>query len=147
MNQVTNKFNYFSRFFFFFYKDHCLRENSHFGEREPHTESQSISFFSSQEFKALVGYPDRPGSWQNNSALQQSLSFLIRSAVSLGHLLITNQKCSLTSHKRKRKKANGEWERQTTTISAKINTGEEGSGQQRQGNFTKVFWILLRLVG
>lgn len=48
-----------------------------------------------------------------------ALSWLISLSVSLGHLLITNQKASLTSHKRRRTGADSE--RRAATFRAKIN--------------------------
>ena len=44
----------------------------------------------------------RTGAWQYISPSPAALSWLISLSVSLGHLLITNQKASLTSHKRRR---------------------------------------------
>lgn len=59
-----------------------------------------------------------------------SLSWLISLSVSLGHLLITNQKASLTSHKRKRAGADGG--RRAATFGAKINKDDPARVKARQ---------------
>ena len=50
----------------------------------------------------------RAGAWQYISPSPAALSWLISLSVSLGHLLITNQKASLTSHKRRTGADSGE---------------------------------------
>lgn len=52
-----------------------------------------------------------------------ALSWLISRSVSLGHLLITKQKASLTSHKRRRTGADSE--RRAATFGAKINKEDQ----------------------
>ena len=61
----------------------------------------------------------RAGAWPSPAAL----SWLISLSVSLGHILIRNQKASLPS--RKQKRAGADSERQAATFGAKINTEDQ----------------------
>lgn len=82
-------------------------------------------FFLQLKYEPFVLYSEEGWCLAVYQPSPAALSWLISLSVSLGHLLITNQKASLTSHKRRRTGADSE--RWAATFGAKINK-EDQSG-------------------